>query len=79
MMFAHRLVYNNPLIPDYVKLQSRGLATSFVNVSSSVGSLIAVKFLFGEMRNVDFKISSFVVGSITFVIGIFLVFAIRDR
>ena len=79
MMFSHRLIYNNPLIPDYIKPKSRGLATAFVNVSSSVGSFISVMFLFGEMKNVSFQISSLVVGLIVIFIALVLLFAIRDR
>lgn len=79
MMFSHRLMYNNPLIPDYVKPKSRGLATAYINISSSLGSFISVVVLFGEMKNVSFKVSSFVVGFVVIVIGFVLLYAIRDR
>jgi sugar phosphate permease len=34
----------NPLIGDYIKRESRGLAVSYINVSMQLGSFIAVFF-----------------------------------
>ena len=60
---AHSVSTSNPLVPDYIKTSSRGTATAYVGVSSSLGVFISIKFLFGGLSDVDFKISTKVVGA----------------
>lgn len=46
----------NPLVPDYIKTQSRGIATALVGVSSSLGALFSIRFLFGGLKELDYKV-----------------------
>lgn len=52
------------MVPDYIKSESRGIATAFVGVSSSLGTFISIKFLFGELKDLDYRISSKIVAAL---------------
>ena len=68
----------NPLVPDYIKSESRGIATAFVSVSSSLGAIISIKYLFGELKTLDYKHSAQIVATIQFLITLFLLYGVKD-
>ena len=76
--FAHSLPKNHPLISDYIKGSSRGTATALVTVASSLGALVSIKFLFGELKYMDYLTNSIIVSAVNFIISIFLLFGVKD-
>jgi VIT1/CCC1 family predicted Fe2+/Mn2+ transporter len=78
MNSAHALASSNPLIADYIKHDSRGMATALVGVSSSLGALIGIKFIFGELKELDYSQSTKIVSLINFIVALFLLIGIKD-
>lgn len=76
--FANALTNNNPLVPDYIRHESRGIATALASLSGSLGALISVKFLFGELKEWDYAWSSCTVGSINLVVALFMLYGVKD-
>jgi hypothetical protein len=54
------------------------MATALVGVSSSLGALIGIKFMFGELKELDYKESSKIVAIVNFIFALFLLFGIKD-
>ena len=67
-----------PLVADYVKNKSRGLATAYIGLMAGIGVIFGVFVLFGMTKELPYKQSYVIVALYTMSIALFLLFGVKD-
>lgn len=70
---------NHPLIADYVKTRSRGLASAQTGLMAGMGVVTGMFLIFGSTQTLDYAISFGISGSFCFFLAIVLFFCIEDK
>lgn len=70
---------NHPLIADYVKNRSRGLASAQTGLMAGMGVVSGMFLIFGSTQSLDYRESFGISGAICFTIAIALFFCIDDK
>lgn len=69
---------SSPLVADYVKNRSRGTASAYVGLNAGLGVLSGMFILFGLTKELTYTVSYGIVGAITFILGLFLLFTVKN-
>ena len=68
----------HPLIPDYVKRNSRGAAIAIQGVGLVFGEVLSMGVLFNLTKNMSYFSAFAIAGSLVLAFSIFFYFAIKD-
>lgn len=68
----------HPLIPDYIKRDSRGKAIAVCGIGLVLGEVFSIGVLFNQTKTMTYYNAFLVAGAVVALFGIFLFFVVKD-
>jgi MFS family permease len=69
---------STPLVADYVKNRSRGMASAYIGLFAGIGVICGMFVLFGLTNDMSYRKSYGIAAGLTIAIAFFLLYAIKD-
>jgi len=70
---------NHPLIADYVKTRSRGLASAQTGLMAGMGVVTGMFVIFASTQSLDYALSFGISGGFCFFLAIVIFFSVEDK